>query len=168
MRSWKWVVGVAIVLLAVVGLLLIFVRPSDSPELVLNLSVDTPGTALVFLTFQREVGLGLVWIASVVAIGLAGRVAFRPLGPGKTRGLFVSAALVAVLGGLLVFVLPSGDGASFDFGSLAGGQGFFFLTMLRAVGLVLIWVATLTVAAVLAVMPRHESGYAEGGSSGRW
>jgi hypothetical protein len=126
---------------------------SDAGDVPLTAQVADQSTAFLFITTQRAVGLALVLLASWLAAGTIGR-----LGTGKsTTSLSIAAyitLLLAVVGCWLFIGIDS------DVGNFKVGGGFplvLFLTWQRAIGLGLLWVASMSVVGILggASYPRN-------------
>lgn len=102
------------------------------------------GTASLLFTTQREMGVVLIWIASLLMAGAIGSQLSRLP---KIRVALAIAAIVVWVGLILVF-LPT-----FAIGSVAtiDGEAAFLLhlTARRAIGFAFIWISSLLVASAI-------------------
>lgn len=145
MRAWRLITIAAVTALA--GVLLVFMQPSGGIPLTIDL--PTPGICNLFLTTQREIGLALVWVASVLASVVAGRTLAHSTRPRTDRVVLIVAITLVPLGSFLAWMLPNPGGIAFDVGSFSHGEGIVFLSVKRTIGFALIWVSSLLVAAVV-------------------
>lgn len=139
------------IVLALVGALLAFVLPNE--PLVRNISL--PGPAVdrsLWITTERAIGFGLLWLASLTgsrAFGGRYRAWFRHPLTALTLGVSV---VVAMVGFYLVFVADAAPtftigSFSFDSDGISGRRMpfFLFLTTERAIGMGLLWLASLVI-----------------------
>ncbi len=137
--------------LAVVGVLLVFVFPSEP----LVMDIPLPGPAVdrnLLITTERAIGIALVWAATLLGSRVLGRWCAKRFRI-PAMGLILSlSAVVAIVGFYLVFVLdatPTFTIGSFSFDSdgVSGRRMPFalFLTTGRVVGFALLWIASFIV-----------------------
>lgn len=136
---------------AVAGTLLMLVLPVDPFVVNFPTGGDSQipdgaldGTASLLFTTQREMGVVLIWIASLLmASAIGSQLPSLP----KIRVALAIAAIVVWVGLILVF-LPT-----FAIGSVATSDGeaafLLHLTARRAIGFAFIWIASLLVASAI-------------------